>query len=59
MTSMQLDGAAGDRQFLVPFGAGSPMQWAGMFTQRYMAAVRHDRGGLRSPRRSRSGTTRR
>jgi len=35
MTSM-LHRAAGDRQFLVPFGAGSPVQWAGMFTQRYM-----------------------
>jgi acetyl-CoA acetyltransferase len=29
--------AAGDRQFIVPFGAGSPVQWAGMFTQRYMS----------------------
>ena len=36
MTSM-LHAAAGDRQFLTPFGAGSPVQWAGMFTQRYMA----------------------
>ena len=35
MTSM-LHRAAGDRQFIVPFGAGSPVQWAGMFTQRYM-----------------------
>jgi acetyl-CoA acetyltransferase len=36
MTSM-LHAAAGDRQFLTPFGAGSPVQWAGLLTQRYMA----------------------
>jgi acetyl-CoA acetyltransferase len=29
--------ARGDRQFLVPFGAGSPTQWAGLLTQRHMA----------------------
>ena len=29
--------AAGDRQWLTPFGAGSPTQWAGLLTQRYMA----------------------
>jgi acetyl-CoA acetyltransferase len=32
-----MGGAAGDRQFLTPFGAGSPTQWAGLFTQRHMA----------------------
>ncbi len=36
MTSM-LHAASGDRQWLTPFGAGSPVQWAGLFTQRYMA----------------------
>jgi acetyl-CoA acetyltransferase len=36
MTSM-LHAAGGDRQFLTPFGAGSPVQWAGLFTQRYMS----------------------
>ena len=30
-------GIGGDRQFLVPFGAGNPTQWAGMMTQRRMA----------------------
>jgi acetyl-CoA acetyltransferase len=29
--------ASGDRQFLTPFGAGSPTQWAGLMTQRHMA----------------------
>jgi acetyl-CoA acetyltransferase len=29
--------AAGLRQWLTPFGAGSPTQWAGLLTQRYMA----------------------
>ena len=28
---------SGDRQFLTPFGAGSPTQWAGLLTQRHMA----------------------
>ena len=32
-----LSAAAGDRQFLAPFGAGSPTQWAGLLTQRHMA----------------------
>ncbi len=27
----------GDRQFLGPYGAGSPTQWAGLLTQRHMA----------------------
>jgi acetyl-CoA acetyltransferase len=27
----------GDRQFLGPFGAGNPTQWAGLFTQRHMS----------------------
>ena len=30
-------GATGDRQFLAPFGAGNPTQWAGLLTQRHMA----------------------
>ena len=34
---MQLGGATGDRQFLAPFGAGNPTQWAGLLTQRHMA----------------------
>jgi acetyl-CoA acetyltransferase len=29
--------AVGDRQFLLPFGTGSPVNWAGLLTQRYMA----------------------
>jgi acetyl-CoA acetyltransferase len=33
----QLVQAAGDRQFLLPFGVGSPVSWAGLLTQRYMA----------------------
>lgn len=28
--------AGGDRQFLLPFGMGSPVNWAGMLTQRHM-----------------------
>jgi acetyl-CoA acetyltransferase len=36
MTAM-MAAAAGDRQFLTPFGAGSPTQWAGLLTQRYLA----------------------
>jgi acetyl-CoA acetyltransferase len=36
MTAM-MSMAAGDRQWLTPFGAGSPTQWAGMLTQRYMS----------------------
>ncbi len=31
------EGVGGDRQFLAPFGAGNPTQWAGMMTQRRMA----------------------
>ena len=27
----------GDRQFVGPFGAGNPTQWAGLFTQRHMS----------------------
>ena len=58
MTSM-LHRAAGDRQFLVPFGAGSPVQWAGMFTQRLhvsnTARPRRTSAATWSP----SGTTRR
>jgi acetyl-CoA acetyltransferase len=27
----------GDRQFIGPFGAGNPTQWAGLFTQRHMS----------------------
>ncbi len=30
-------GVGGDYQFLAPFGAGSPTQWAGLLTQRHMA----------------------
>ena len=29
--------AAGDRQFLLPMGLGSPVNWAGLLTQRHMA----------------------
>ncbi len=36
MTAMMAT-AAGDRQWLTPFGAGSPTQWAGLLTQRYMS----------------------
>ena len=36
MTAM-LSMASGDRQFLLPFGAGSPVNWAGLLTQRHMA----------------------
>jgi acetyl-CoA acetyltransferase len=36
MTAM-MSMAAGDRQWLTPFGTGSPTQWAGLLTQRYMA----------------------
>jgi acetyl-CoA acetyltransferase len=36
MTAMLVQ-AAGDRQFLLPFGAGSPVNWAGLLTQRHMA----------------------
>lgn len=36
MTAM-MSMAAGDRQWLTPFGAGSPTQWAGLLTQRYMS----------------------
>jgi acetyl-CoA acetyltransferase len=32
-----LSQAGGDRQFIAPFGAGSPTQWAGLLTQRHMA----------------------
>jgi acetyl-CoA acetyltransferase len=35
MTQM-LTQAAGDRQFLLPFGAGNPPQWAGLLTHRHM-----------------------
>ncbi|HEU4429350.1 MAG TPA: thiolase family protein, partial [Myxococcota bacterium] len=35
MTQM-LTQAAGDRQFLLPFGAGNPPQWAGLLTNRHM-----------------------
>jgi acetyl-CoA acetyltransferase len=34
--TMGLAHAAGDRQFLVPFGAGNPPQWAGLLTNRHM-----------------------
>jgi acetyl-CoA acetyltransferase len=37
MVMQQLGGATGDRQFLAPFGAGNPTQWAGLLTQRHMA----------------------
>src|SRR4029453_7477721 len=37
MVMAQLGGAGGDRQFLAPFGAGNPTQWAGLLTQRHMA----------------------
>jgi acetyl-CoA acetyltransferase len=37
MVAAMLAGASGDRQFLAPFGAGSPTQWAGLLTQRHMA----------------------
>ena len=37
MVASQLGGAGGDRQFLAPFGAGNPTQWAGLLTQRHMA----------------------
>jgi acetyl-CoA acetyltransferase len=33
----QLAMAAGDRQFLLPLGLGSPVNWAGLLTQRYMS----------------------
>jgi len=33
----QMARAGGDRQFLLPMGLGSPVNWAGMLTQRYMA----------------------
>jgi acetyl-CoA acetyltransferase len=36
MVMYQLGGATGDRQFLAPFGAGSPTQWAGLLTRRHM-----------------------
>jgi acetyl-CoA acetyltransferase len=36
MVAAQLGGASGDRQFLAPFGAGSPTQWAGLLTRRHM-----------------------
>ncbi len=36
MVAYQLAGATGDRQFLAPFGAGSPTQWAGLLTRRHM-----------------------
>lgn len=36
MTAM-MSRAAGDRQFLLPFGAGSPVNWAGLLTQRHMS----------------------
>jgi acetyl-CoA acetyltransferase len=36
MVAFQLGAAAGDRQFLAPFGAGSPTQWAGLLTRRHM-----------------------
>jgi len=36
MTAM-FSAASGDRQFLLPFGAGSPVNWAGLLTQRHMA----------------------
>jgi acetyl-CoA acetyltransferase len=36
MTAM-MSMAGGDRQWLTPFGAGSPTQWAGLLTQRYMS----------------------
>jgi acetyl-CoA acetyltransferase len=32
----QLAAAGGDRQFLSPMGLGSPVNWAGLLTQRYM-----------------------
>ncbi len=35
MTAMMTQGA-GDRQFIVPYGAGSATQWAGLLTQRHM-----------------------
>ncbi len=31
------NGVPGDMQFVAPFGAGSPTQWAGLLTQRHMA----------------------
>jgi acetyl-CoA acetyltransferase len=37
MVAAMLSQAAGDRQFLAPFGGGSPTQWAGLLTQRHMA----------------------
>ena len=37
MAALLMLGGSGDRQFLVPFGAGNPTQWAGLFTQRHMA----------------------
>jgi acetyl-CoA acetyltransferase len=36
MVAQMLGAAAGDRQFLAPFGAGSPTQWAGLLTRRHM-----------------------
>jgi acetyl-CoA acetyltransferase len=36
MVAFQLGAAGGDRQFLAPFGAGSPTQWAGLLTRRHM-----------------------
>ncbi|MEX1007768.1 MAG: thiolase family protein [Acidimicrobiia bacterium] len=37
MVASYFAAAAGDRQFLSPFGAGNPTQWAGLLTQRHMA----------------------
>jgi acetyl-CoA acetyltransferase len=37
MMAAMMGAARGDRQFLAPFGAGSPTQWAGLLTQRHMA----------------------
>lgn len=36
MAAMQPAGIRGDTQFLAPFGAGAPPQWAGLMTQRRM-----------------------
>ena len=33
----QLATASGDQQFLLPMGLGSPVNWAGLLTQRHMA----------------------
>jgi acetyl-CoA acetyltransferase len=35
--SFAQQGVPGDGQFLTPFGAGQPTQWAGLLTQRHMA----------------------